>query len=124
VEPIRDDDIYSVGREHLLHLVIRDLEPDRAARAGGLISAVGLGKTTLLRRIRDAAGSSAHDTVLLDLTVYEPGHAGRSSAKLTYTGAQQNFDALKVRPHRRAAAASEPRRSHRRGSKACTRAHP
>ncbi|WP_404386494.1 tetratricopeptide repeat protein [Knoellia locipacati] len=95
MEPRRDDDAYFVGREHLLRRVVRDLEPDRAMRADEVTGATGMGKSTLLRRIRDSAHESAYSTVLLDLTFYEPGYAGRSHSRMTHTDALKNFDALK-----------------------------
>ena len=95
----RGDASFFVGREDLLHRVVRDLEPGRALRADDVAGAVGMGKTTLLRRIRDLAAESAYDTVLLDLTVYEPGYTGRSGTKLTHVEAVRNFDALKAVAH-------------------------
>ena len=90
------DDAWFVGRDHLLQRVVRDLESDRAMRADEVTGATGMGKSTLLRHIRDSADESAYATVLLDLTHYEPGYAGRSPTKLTHTDALKNFDALRT----------------------------
>ncbi|MGH3848151.1 MAG: hypothetical protein ACRDRT_00295, partial [Pseudonocardiaceae bacterium] len=79
-----------VGRRELLDAVLEGLNDARALRVDDISGQHGMGKSSLLQRLRELADGMG-TAMLVDLEQYDPGHVGDVGERVSITAIQVNF---------------------------------
>jgi hypothetical protein len=86
-----------VGREQVIDRLLAAVEDNSRLRVDRVSGSLGLGKSALLRQVRDRAAARCSEAAvhLVDLAEFDPGYARHGGESLTFGQAQKNFDQLK-----------------------------
>lgn len=79
-----------VGRRELLDAVLEGLNEVGALRMDDISGQHGIGKSSILQRLRELADSTV-TAILVDLEKYDPGHTGDVGERISITAIQVNF---------------------------------